>query len=86
MTIKTKFWFWKFKFEEYFIVHCWKQGRLSNIFETEITYFSQFFFTFMGKLIKKKDVNIHIWNCKGETELLTPKLNMILKLYIYIYI
>jgi hypothetical protein len=31
------------KLEEYVIVYCWKQGRLSNIFETEITYFSQFF-------------------------------------------
>ena len=31
------------KRKQHFLVHCWKQGRLSNIFKTCITYFSSYF-------------------------------------------
>ena len=33
-----------------------------------------------SKLSWKKHDNIHMWNCKDETEFLIPKLNMTLKL------
>ena len=38
-------------------------------------------FTFTAKMIKKH-ANIHIWNCKVETEFLTPILNVFKTMYI----
>ena len=78
---------------EYVLLLKWKNNsllfienkRLSNIFETGLAYFSTIFSHSRVSWLKKH-VYIHIWNSKDETELLSPKLNMIVKLYVYIFI
>ena len=50
------------------------------VFETKITYFTQF--VHIHSYDDKKYANIHIWNCRDETQFSTPILNVFKTMYI----